>query len=141
MSRQRPVAIGALVCAVLAMAGAPAGAVGLASAAQTIQRRLPPIIQPRDAPKYLGREVIVEADVSQIVRAPTEGVTYLDLGGQFPHQQLRIVVPVRIQGQLDGAIWYVGRVRVRGVVQRGPDGHPRIVCAEAGQIVPVKPKP
>jgi hypothetical protein len=107
--------------------------------AQIIQRRLPPIIKARDAVKYVGRDVIVEEEVRQIVRAPAEGVTYLDLGGTYPHQTLRIVVPTRIQGQIDGAVWYVGRVRVRGLVERGPDKALRIVCAEPGQIVPVRP--
>jgi hypothetical protein len=135
----RPLIVLVLALALAAAAGAAGSRIAALQAAQLPVRHdlVPPRIAAADSRDYVGREVLVEATVAQIVRAPAEGVTYVDLGAAFPHQSLRVVIPARLQGSIDPMVWYARAVRVRGRIEQARDRSLRIVCRDALQIAAV----
>jgi exonuclease VII large subunit len=49
-------------------------------------------IAPSDTPKYVGKNVTVEGPVSEVHRAASGKVTFIDMGGRYPNNMFAGVI-------------------------------------------------
>lgn len=109
------------------------GVIALAAPAQAGKAQAPPVIAPEAAAKYVGREVIVQGTVTQIVLS-VNLTTHINFGGVYPNHVFTVSVFKANQPLFADVRDYEGkRVEVQGVV-RLYRNKPEIVLSERGQI-------
>jgi DNA/RNA endonuclease YhcR with UshA esterase domain len=93
----------------------------------------PPVIAPEEASKYVGREVIVQGKVTQIVLS-VNLTTHINLGGIYPNHVFTARAFKVNQPLFANVRGYEGKVvQVQGVV-RLYRNKPEIVMTERSQI-------
>jgi DNA/RNA endonuclease YhcR with UshA esterase domain len=93
----------------------------------------PVVIAPADAAKYVGKSVVVEGTMEQVVLS-VNLTTHANFGGRYPNHVFTITIFKAKQSLFKGVKEHEGkRVRVRGVVDLYR-GKPEIVLTEPSQL-------
>lgn len=93
----------------------------------------PPVIKPEEAAKYVGKEVVVEGTVTQVVLS-VNLTTHINMGGLYPNHTFTATVFKVDQPLFASVKDYEGKaVQVQGVVHLYRK-KPEIVLKERGQI-------
>jgi exonuclease VII large subunit len=90
-------------------------------------------VQPADAKAHVGQTVTIEGAVSNVHKVPS-GVTFIDMGGQFPDNVFTAVILAKDAGKFPDVSALNGKtVDITGRVQLY-NGKPEILLTDAAQI-------
>jgi DNA/RNA endonuclease YhcR with UshA esterase domain len=93
----------------------------------------PPVIKPEEAAKYVGKEVVVEGTVTQIVLS-VNLTTHINMGGIYPNHTFTATVFKVDEPLFAGVKDYEGKVvQIQGVVHLYRK-KPEIVLKDRAQI-------